>query len=100
LAEWALVVAITVVVVAVRVLLIVVTNLTKEGVKFFLSWSRHSSEFRRNAILPDSFYDPVYATEADTYRNFSNICVLKSYNSSHLEPRKLPTYAFEDIFQY
>jgi len=99
LAEWSLVIAITVVDVAVRDLLTVVNNLTKEGVNFFVPWSRHSSEFRRSVNLPGSFYDPVCVTQGDTYRNVSNICALKSYKSSHLEPCELPTYAFENIFQ-
>jgi hypothetical protein len=57
--SWSPVVATTVLVVAVRILLIVVNNLTKEGEKFVLQWSCHSSDFRRTAILTATFYDPV-----------------------------------------
>jgi len=93
--SWSLGVATKVVIMAARVLLS-----SGAGIKFFLQWSRHSSsDFRRIAILPASFYDPFCATEGHTYRKFSNNCALKTYNSSHSEPRKLPPFVFEDIFQ-
>ena len=99
MAEWSLVLAITVVVVAVRVIIIAVNNLTKEGVKIFYACRvipMNSEEFTFCLFHSTTQCVLLSATHIETSVTFVH---LKATTLHNLEPRKLPSYAFDNIFQ-